>query len=360
MQAGLFLPHARVTIFCVCFLLAYLLCESIGRWRRGGAGANPELWKRAGMLALLAIGLCGPWIVQVITGIHSALRATGRTLRGDPSYNAVPRGLLFITHNRELMALAAIGAVWGLLRRKKETIWVLAWCILVALVINPGWLGLPTTNLLNNATAVIALFLPLSVLDGQAIIFLWDHVPSAFASLCKRFGLEVAAATVRTTLMLLMIAVTLCSAWGMISIVNPVTVLATAQDLAAMDWISENTPVDAVFLINTQHWQLGTFTGTDGGYWIPRLTGRRTLLPELPYVYGTPDDVQHVNNVARIVSEVKEADDPKLQEILERENVTHVYVGAKGGPLTPQKFWHTSQYRPVYSTGEVWIFEVVR
>jgi len=190
---------------------------------------------------------------------------------------------------------------------------------------------------------------------------MWDHGPPVFTALAERLGLRWSTATaVRVTLIALIIGVALWGAWGMISIVNPVTVLATAEDLEAMNWIRENTPPHALFLINTRYWQLGGYTGTDGGYWIPQLTGRRTLLPALPYIYGTLDYVQHISDMARIVSEIKDADDPQLQDILQQERVTHVYIGARGGPLTPQMLLRSSRYRPVYSTGAVWIFEVTR
>ncbi len=361
MQAGLFMTHARVSIFGACFLAAYLLYESIARLRCKNRRRILDLWGRGGLLALLALGLSGPWLVQLITGIHASLRAAGRTLRGDPSYNVLPQELLFIARNRELMALAAVGALWGLRRRKRETVLILAWSGLVALVVNPAWLGLPTTNLVNNATAVISLFLPLSVLGGQAITLMWDYGQPVLAALFERLGLRRSAAmAVRAVLVMLIAGTALWSAWGMISIVNPVTVLATAEDLEAMDWIKENTAPDAVFLINTRHWQLGDYTGTDGGYWITQLTGRRTLLPALPYTYGTPDYVQHITGMARIVSELKDANDPQLQNILEQESVTHVYVGSRGGTLTPEMLLRSSRYRRVYSTGAVWIFEVIK
>jgi hypothetical protein len=265
---------------------------------------------------------------------------------------------LFVARNRQLIALAIIGAALGLLRRRKETAWVVIWCIVVALLVNPGWLGLPSTNLINNAAAVISLFLPLSTLSGQAVAFFWDHAPFLLASLGARPRTwRVVPAAVRAILLAFIGVVALLSAWDMVSIINPVTVLATDEDLRAMDWIRQNTPADAVFLINTRHWQLGVYTGTDGGYWIPRLSSRRTLLPELPYVHGTTQDVQHITDMAKTVSESKDASNPQLREIIESENVTHVYIGAKGGPLTPQMFLHGSQYRPVYNTGAVWIFE---
>jgi hypothetical protein len=363
LQAGLFLTHARAAIFGACFLLAYLLCESIAHWRQGQSAVNGELWRRTAFLSLLALGLSGPWIVQLVMVIRSVLSATGRTLRGDPTYNAVPRALLFVARNRELMGLGVVGAVWGLFRRRRETVWVLSWCALVAVVVNPSVLGLPTSSLLNNVTAIIALFVPLSVLAGQAIAALWDVGPTFVSWLGNHLGFErdrAATVVTRVTLSLLVLGIGVYSAWGMVSIVNPVTVLATAEDLQAMEWIKGNTPVDAVFLINARLWQLETYVGTDGGYWIRRLTGRRALLPELPYVYGTPQDVRHINEMAQVVAELDDASDHRLRDIVAEEQVTHVYVGAKGGPLTPQMFLGSEDYRVVYNTGAVWIFEVAR
>ncbi len=312
-------------------------------------------------LALLGLGLSAPWLVRVIAALVTALRTAASSLGGEPSYNAMPLELLFIARNRELMAVAALGAVVGLLQRKRETALVLLWCLVVAFVVNPGWLGLPGTNLMNNATAIIALFLPLAVLSGQAVTFVWDHAPSALAGLAKRRGCTWRVATaVRVALAMLLVGMVLWSAWGMVSIINPDTVLATAEDLAAMAWIRANTPPDALFLINTRHWQLDVYTGTDGGYWIPLLTGRRALLPAIAYSYGPPEYVQHVTEMARVVSQTKDAQDSQFQAILNQEQVAYVYIGAKGGPLTPNMFLGHPNYRPAYNSGGVWVFEVVR
>jgi hypothetical protein len=361
MQAGLFLTHARVSILGACFLLVYLLFTCGVHLRRGNRREIRELWWRSGLLALLGLGLSAPWLVQLITTMIGAVRAAGARLSGEPSYNAVPFELLFIARNRELMAVAALGAIVGLLQHKREPALILLWCVAVALVVNPGWLGLPSTELMNNATAVIALFLPLSVLNGQAVTFGWDYVPLALDRVVGRLGFRGhVAAAVRVALALLLAGTTLWSAWRMVSIVNPDTILATAEDLAAMTWIRENTPADALFLINARHWQLDVYTGTDGGYWIPLLTGRHTLLPVLAYDYGRPEYVQYINELAQIVSETKDVDEAQFQAILQQEPVAYVYVGAKGGPLVPKMFLDHPRYRLVYSSGEVWIFEVVR
>jgi hypothetical protein len=145
----------------------------------------------------------------------------------------------------------------------------------------------------------------------------------------------------------------------MTSIVNPDTVMATTSDMRAMQWIRTALPADSLFLINTRYWQLDMYVGTDGGYWIQPLTGRRTLLPTLPYVFGQTDYVQHTTELARVVAEVKDIDSPEFLELLHQEGVTHVYVGARGGSLQPQMFRASRHYRTIYESGAVWVFEVL-
>jgi len=360
LHTGLFLTHARVAIFAACFVAAFLAYESTSCWRSGSRARAREVWARTGALTVVALGMSGPWLLQVITALHAHVQAGG-TLLGDPSYNAVPEGLLLVTRNRELMAFAAVGAAAGLLRRQRGISLLLLWCGLVALAVNPGLVGLPATNLVNNATAAIALFLPLSILGGQAFVFLWDSAPLALSAWSRTAGLERSfAPALRAALLVILAVAALLGAWGMVSVVNPDTILATSEDVAAMDWIRANTPVEAVFLINTRYWQLGIYAGTDGGYWIPQLTGRRALLPVLSYVQGTPNYVQSITDMAEVVAGARDADDSGLRAILEQEQVTHIYIGAQGTALTPHMFLGRPGFRRVYSSGAVWIFEIVQ
>jgi hypothetical protein len=361
LQAGMFLTHTRVAIFGICFLVAYVITETLFRRKGACTGKGAELWARWGALCLMELVLIGPWLVQLSSGVSTAHRIAGTTLQGDPSYNAFPRELLWVPHNRELLILAALGALWSLLNRKRETVWVLFGCGLVALITNPGILGLPNTNVLNNATAVIALFLPVSLLGCQAVVALWDNFLRLISRLNVRWGSRPAIlAWGQPALLAIFFAAALWGMWGTVNIVNPITVLAAVEDLTAMEWIVHNTPEDAVFLINSRHWQLGSFTGTDAGYWIPRLTGRQTSLPEIPYAYGAPQYVQGITDVAQAVSAAHEKEDAQLVEAVRLAKATHIYIGAQAGPMTPQMFVDNPGYRPAYNSGAVWIFTVVR
>jgi hypothetical protein len=43
-----------------------------------------------------------------------------------------------------------------------------------------------------------------------------------------------------------------------------------------MKHVYKNVPEDAVFAMNSEMWPPGYSIGTDGGYWIPFLTGQKT------------------------------------------------------------------------------------
>ena len=358
LQAGLFMTHARVSIYGACFIAGFWLWESLAPFVAGRKSRAYELSLRLAALLLLALGLSAPWLLRVVQGIRTSLQAAGATsLAVESGYNAFPTELLFVPRNGGLVALAAIGAVSGLLRRRRVAAWTLIWLAIVALLLNPGWAGVGATGLVNNATAVIALFLPLSVLGGEAWTVVWDGLPALLTRMLGAPG-RVSRA-VHAALVVMAVAIALWGAWGMVSIVNPATVLATKEDVQAMAWIREHTAADAVFLTNARAWQLGVYVGTDGGYWIPQMTGRKALLPALSYAYGTPEYVRRIGELSQHTSEVRDAEDPWLRSMLEREGVTHVYIGAKGGTLTPQMFLRSSGYRAVYCSGQVWIFEVL-
>ena len=149
--------------------------------------------------------------------------------------------------------------------------------------------------------------------------------------------------------------------WGMrdtIEIVNPTTVLADADDRAALEWIAENTPEEAVFLINATPWQGGAYRGVDGGWWITPLTGRKTSLPPVLYLDGELDYVLEVLDRAERMSGVEGCGDD-LRSLLEETGATYVYLHQGKGTLQPAALGGCEGLRPVYADGEVFIFGVM-
>lgn len=106
-------------------------------------------------------------------------------------------------------------------------------------------------------------------------------------------------------------------------------------------------------------WLTPIYAGTDAGYWIPNLTGRRTTMPIVFYIQGTyaywHDDI---NTLAARVETSAHPDDPTFLAMLRARNVTHVYIGAKGGPLSLSQFLASPHYQLLFKHNTVHIFAI--
>jgi hypothetical protein len=106
--------------------------------------------------------------------------------------------------------------------------------------VNPDLFGAPPTWLVNNFSLVISMFIPLALLVGFAVGGVLDVVePHASPAFAKKLNQA-------TPIGLVLLA--LVTAPARFHVVNPVTVLATEDDVAAMNWIRAQTRTDAIFL----------------------------------------------------------------------------------------------------------------
>jgi hypothetical protein len=331
--------------------LAYLLYESFAY--RGELSSRLRCWCQAAAVCLLAALLTLPWLVNLGRALLPLEMIPSR-MTGSPSYNVVPYDLIMVRHNRGLIVLSVCGLLLGLYKRERAVIVTALWVAIVAVITNPTIFGFPSTWLVNNASLAISLFVPFAILGGYFLVSLSDLVRAKLSP-----HIQYPISNVQWLILAVVIAlVTLRGGWGMMSIVNPATVLATRDDMAAMDWIRNNIPSDARFLINVRHWQGGTYVGSDGGYWIPLLAGRDTVLPPAIYIYGATEYVKGINDLAQEIIVMESFDEESARQLLDNNGVTHVYIGARGGSITPQMLIDSPYYRPVYSNGAVWIFRI--
>jgi len=346
LAAGLFLVHYRVTIFYVSFCLVY---SAIWAW---GKRSSSE-WLVRGLKSILATLGCAtvlvsPWLYRLGVGFVFPWGTFTSRLRGEAGYSDMPWGLLWSGNNRLLLLLAAGGLLLAIWQKKRDLIVMGLWVVITFVLLNPTLWGGTSTWLVTNASLVISLYLPVGVLAGYFLASVVEKVSGRVPLGWKSVW--------RCALACVLAMVSVWGAWSSVNVVNPVTVLVKDADLIAYGWIKAEIPEDALFLVNTRPWQLGMYMGTDGGWWIPLLTGRETTMPPVLYTMGAPDYVEHVNRIADLTQRVA-LDDACVLDLLRQAGVTHVYIGAKGGPITPRSLLSSPHYRRVYSSGEVWIFE---
>jgi len=128
----------------------------------------------------------------------------------------------------------------------------------------------------------------------------------------------------------MVLALVLWGMWETKDIIKPKTVLATADDVAALEWIEANVRPEAIFLIDVAPWKRALWRGVDGGYWIMPLTGRRTVLPPSIYEWGEPEVARQIGVMAEWIYALGQIEEPGYCRILallmQKTGATHYYT----------------------------------
>jgi hypothetical protein len=383
---GLSLVHFRILVFALAYLAA---SGAIWAFATGRAALRARLvYAMAG--TALALALAMPWLWMLMLRTLLPAFARPRDLLAGDSYSALSDGLLWAGHNRVLVALALAAALWGVARRRHSAAEQALWVAALALLANPVLIGLPSIWLITNDVVAISLFLPIGVLLGGGACLLIEWLERQATNLIEsraekreppvqrderralngtqhfgsrawrsvRWSLVVGRwSLIRGMAAILLATLALWGAWNIRSVINPGTVLATEADVAAITWAAEHTPADARFLVNAVPW-LSIQRGSDGGWWLLPLTGRWVSAPPVLYTYGAPDDVREINEFNKLIIGFRKGQEQQLYALIARERITHVYLGAQTGPLSPEIFADERMFEKVYERDGVTILAV--
>jgi hypothetical protein len=140
-------------------------------------------------------------------------------------------------------------------------------------------------------------------------------------------------------------------------VVGDATVLASARDLKALEWVRGHVPSDARFAIRSQLWIQGTWIGLDGGYWLPVLADRASTLPPALYPFlRDRREIEKIDAFQRLFSQTSSLDGPVGAALAER-GVTHLFVGEAPGVLSAEGVRLSPRARALYEDGPVAVFE---
>jgi hypothetical protein len=353
-MGGLALTHYRILILAILFVPVVLVLERKAGWRTQ-------------FLKVFQIGVVGgllflPWFIHIYGG--QILATFGKEVTTPATansaaieqYNSAGPLTDYLPVLAWLLLLAVMA--WGLWRRERPALIVAAWFFLIILSTNPAWLGLPGTGVISNFAILIAAYIPASVFIGAAGGWLIEAAPFQHN---------------RIFIGLLALAVVAAGAWGGIQRLKDAQLdrftLATRADLRASAWIRTNLPSGAQFLVNSFPAYNGTImAGSDGGWWLQFLSGRKTTLPPLLYVSEPPPNAEYIPSVNDLTALVysKGVASLEAQAELARRGVSYIYVGQQqgrvgnGGPyqLEPAAIAANPQFSVVYHQDRVWIFKI--
>jgi hypothetical protein len=143
--------------------------------------------------------------------------------------------------------------------------------------------------------------------------------------------------------------------------------LATQADVRAYQWIRLNVPTDSLFLVNNfVAYDGNAIVGSDGGWWIPLLAHRQTILPPLNYGSERGPFANYHTWITQLGMEIEEKGylHPDLLKIYEARGITHLYIGQQQGRvnnqgvvLDPDDLLDHHSFNPIYSEDRIWVFE---
>jgi hypothetical protein len=347
--AAVFLFHFRVGIFYLILLAistVYLLWASQSRAQR------LSILRRVLIMGALYLVIVLPTLWEALAAFGSR---SGVTLNASQmeqlrrnyfvvELSAIPH----LVAQTWILAIAAVAAIIGLIRRNVFTAILLLWALLLVGVGNLYLLEVPALNFTNLGAVLIMLYIPISIIIGVGLEEGLQWIPKAYLGLARTMilGLLVVAAFMATYLRATM--------------VEPFRHFVTEHDLAAMEWIEENTPPDAVFAINTSHWLPNFYHGTDAGYWIPYLAQRGIVTTSM-LSDGLSREYWQLVLERASAAEALESDLSELATLYDL-GVEYIYIGAIGdfsGPGLEVDFLRQSDaVRLLYQEGDVTVLQI--
>lgn len=370
--AALILTHYLVTALAVLLIGSYLLGVLLARrsWPLAGV-----VVLRAGLVTLLALLLVAPWLLNIVSG-HLVRNATS-IVAGAATSAAVFPALdplipKYIGGGVLLFALAGLlAAVW---RREWRMALPAVWCVLLVIAVVPYVVGLPGTGVIDALTGLGTLYLPAALLAGYALALAQRLGATLLARLAAPpvFGAALLGA--------LLLLVVVANTNRQTHIISGDTALVLPADMAAMQWIREQTPTDARFVINSFPAYSGSLAaGTDAGWWIPLLARRAVTLPPLTYGGEQGDRPGYRMGVNALIQKLRgraltdptplhvDLSRPVALKTLAANKIDYVYIGAHAYPgpnaadwIDPTKLRASSFFRLVYAQDGVEIFQFLK
>jgi hypothetical protein len=353
LMAGTFLIHFRVAGLLIPLLaigVIWLLYRSVGSKRLAKELIAIVI---VGIIALVLISpALWPSLRAYIQGVSLSISEQTQTdrLAANAYYDYPMSAYITLGAQWWIYALALLALVVGLIYKSKLSLAMLLWLACLWGIGNAYRLGLHWLSFINYTGIMIMFYLPLSVLIGEGAEILMSHFSIFQQPVVLKTGLEA----------LILFSVI----FGFIrsGSIDDFRYFLSPADIEAMSWIEANTPKDAVFAINTYMWLGNAPHGTDGGYWIPFFTGRRTTTGTMIANQGPENFNNQIINWSRAEEDVAvNSNDHSVYELCQ-QGVNYIYIGVKGDFSAPGLDEKAIQKIPsvkiLYQNGGVFIFRL--
>ena len=340
---GLFMIHYRVLAFLACLLFTYVVLNVI-KVTEANHPKPVRLFLVILSMVIVTMIIVLPWLIPTVKS--NLLPYVTTTISSSvPFFQDFAWPYLTSAFGKQSLVLAGLGLIWGIIKPRRFTFILLVWITLLFLLANLAALKLPGGGLVNNSSVEIMLFIPISILGGYFLAQLLAH----WKEMMPGWLLQTSFAIV----LVLTAIISYLGARQLVTILNPVTILSRNGDLGGIKWVKDNIPLNETIVINPFAWGYGLYAGNDGGFWITPLTGRQTLPP--PVLYGLSSDAKAISQLSQQVISLS-SDPGVFRDFLLSHQLHYVYLGVRGGAISPEKLSSSGLFSLLYHQDGVWVF----
>jgi uncharacterized membrane protein len=138
----------------------------------------------------------------------------------------------------------------------------------------------------------------------------------------------------------------------------PTAAYVKPEDLEAVNWIKQNTPEDACFMINTYRFEFSTnfIIGSDAGGWLPVLAQRCVVTYPMTSNIERFDHPNALEKVVRIHALRGELSSSNTIEILKKYDVSYVYVKQDENQNSMINYLESGYYELLFNFDNVYIY----
>jgi hypothetical protein len=136
--------------------------------------------------------------------------------------------------------------------------------------------------------------------------------------------------------------------------------MVTKDDIEALEWITENTPEDARFFINTAYWQYDIYRGVDGGGWILPFTERWALVPTVFYGFSPDAEmIRQIQSWGKDASEIATCSD-MFWQLVEEADLDWIYIREGVGSLQSEGLEFCASIDIFYQKDGLSIYKIIK
>lgn len=365
-MGGLALTHYRVLFFALCFYLSYFLFNFRFNFK--------NTTKSILIIGIGSLVIFFPWLVHVFEGKLPAIQsATLSTPANDLSQSSIivdSIGDISFYLQYFLWIFSILVFIWGIFKRNIAIMTISFWWICFLVIANPQWLRLPGTGVITNFAVFIAAYIPTIILLGGAIGLIIDLLTDIFDNNYPNI-IIFKYSLIKCVLSMLLLFFSVYSIKNTLNLIDTkYFALITKPDLKAMTWINRNISNDSIFIVNSfLAYNDTTAVGSDGGWWLPYLSSRNSILPPINYATEKNQNPNFIKVVSELTSTVQEngITSDEVWNLLLNNRITHIYIGQKHGKVNNSgptiNFDDLSKdprFKEIYHIDRVWIFELIK